>query len=175
MSNRIDGALRCAWAASCIGLLAALTGCEPSTLRTEIYTAFGPGMKLDDPGTTYDWSPAVHSSARQVESEAPYVHEAIVRAINTTLAQKGFERRDVPPPDFWVNYDIVRRDTAERKTFETFSEFTLGVNLIDVATDKLRYRGAARIRGEVDATPQQRLLTIEKAVQRLFEKYPSRQ
>ena len=162
----------------CIGLIA---GCA------SIY-----GIKYDyDPQTdfskykTYDWM-AVPVKANMNE----FVVERVKNAVDAELGAKGL-KRDSQHPDFLIAEHLMKKDTVEINEWgydygpywdewrtdheissSSYEEGMLILDFVDAGTKKLLWRGSAKSDIQWVDTPQKSESLINKAVQKILQKYP---
>jgi len=122
---------------------------------------------------TFSW-------VEKAKPEFPLAHPRIVKAIETQLAAKGLQ--PAAGGALKVDYHAVLADRTQITDWGyrpgwgrsvdvyQYTEGTIVVDLIDVATDKLVWRGSAS--DAASGNPQTNEKRINKAMEKLFKKYP---
>jgi hypothetical protein len=167
------------------GLLYA-SACSP-TVR--VYTDYDRDVQISN-YTTYSWM-----SVRDIElKNNPLLYnelndKRIKEAVNKELDEKGYKRLDANA-DFIMHYHIVVEDktavrtdpygyyygpywTRSRVNVYPYREGTLIIDLMDVKTNNLAWRGwaVAVLEGNI-SDPETRTAMIQSAVHKIFEAYP---
>lgn len=158
-------------------ILAVFTGCSSIDVSTDFkadndftgYKTFA-WMKEDAPGKEYAY-------------EGP-LDEQIRSAVDTQLESSGLTRAD-GPADVLVVYHAGGEQQVEAADWgyggwwgrgggeeNTYHKGTLIVDLIDAATRKLVWRGTATKALSGEPSPGTQKDTIDKAVEKMFKKYP---
>lgn len=126
---------------------------------------------------TYSWGPG-HSAL------LPAADKAIIAAVEKQLAANGMTKAATGAGDLVVRYHSVERADVDLSTFDpkppapgeqrtmaqTVSVGTLMVDLVDPVSQKLLWRG--RIEGAISHDLPTLEQQLDKAVPRLFEKFP---
>jgi hypothetical protein len=128
---------------------------------------------------TYAWKKPVRSTTN------PLMDERIVTAINNQMTAKGLQQIE-SNPDVFVTYGAGVRPEKSAIVMGTgrfrmgggmgtinqniSNEGTLVVDISDAGTGKLLWRGAAA--DTISEKPDKNAKKIEKAVEKMFKKYP---
>jgi hypothetical protein len=138
---------------------------------------------------TYSWT-----EMKEVRSEA--VRKRIVSAVDAQLKRKGFVRKDdgadlklVVHPSLSKEYPTHSYDPGWEYGWGTWAPpfgdigtgsslgesipiGTVMVDLVDVSTKKLVWRGAARSPLDSEASAEQKQELVDEAMEKLFKKFP---
>jgi hypothetical protein len=154
-------------------------------------TAFAQDVSYDfDKGTnfsglkTYAW-------VRGANLNDELNHERIVNAVDAQLAAKGLDKLERSEnPDVFVAYHAAFSSDLQVNGYSGWGGYRVGtrragsgrveeilvgtlvVDLVDAKTGDVIWRGIARKDVDVDASPEKRDRNINRAVEKLFKKYP---
>jgi hypothetical protein len=169
-----------------------LAGCEsPMTVRHEFPQgpAF-PGYK------TYIWVPQPPYRSSDFRAVSPAVADAVVTATERELAARGYQKGTALTANFVVGYVAARNRKLESNdindyfalptTFYTrkpediqpemitheHDEGTLVIDVGDVRTGKLMFRGGAQAQLSGNPTPEDTSRRINEAVTAIFAPFP---
>jgi hypothetical protein len=133
---------------------------------------------------TYSWIESDVSAA----DDNPLIHQRLIRAVDAQLAAKGLRLVDSDPDlhvtyhgesenvvvldsvgyyDGWYRYGGIGVSTTRARTYE---QGTLVVDLVDVGSNRLVWRGIAT--DTVASSPDAQSRQIETATQQMFRRYP---
>ncbi len=172
-------------------LVALMAGCA----TVSVYNDFDPRTDFSIL-KTYGWWP--ESSEKMGDERIdnnPTLHARIHAAIDTKLTLKGFQKMATGAPDFSVRYyviaedkkDILRlqpsiHDSLDSKWSDYFgdggvatfhyTEGTLIVNIADPQTQKLIWRGIARVVVDPNASPEKKTSTVNNVVAKILAAFP---
>lgn len=149
-----------------------LAGCGPSMT---VNSYWGPGMRFSDTAGTYDWvSGAGAGTVGADGTENPRLDALIKASVEKHLARKGYARaRDA---DVWVDYRVarnVRADPYGGIEFPQHTEGSLGLYVINPEDSKLIWRGIVTTALDPAASPEERVKTLDIAVQKMLDELPS--
>jgi hypothetical protein len=119
-------------------------------------------------------------------------HKRVMDAVDAQMAAKGYTKVEAgASPDVLVAYHAFFGRDLEVSTFssgwgayrfgpartgsarvEQIVVGTLAVDLVDAKTKTIVWRGIARKEVDVNASPEKREKNINRAVEKLFKKYP---
>ena len=124
---------------------------------------------------TYAWE-------KGTDAPAKISHQRLVKAIEDQLGVRGIFK-DEQEPDLFVIYHVAgkdefqlagggRRDWSDSGAIEvqSFTQGTLVVDLVDAKENRLIWRGVAS--DTVSREPRKNATIIQRAVRKLFEKFP---
>lgn len=146
---------------------------------------------------TYRWNQDVLAKEQQTEANDPLLNKRIHKAIDTTLAQRGFTLSNNQATDFIVSYqtEVQSRTTSEGTTgalsigFGSFHHFgslglatggdireqdeaTLMIDIIDAASSKLIWRGVSTRYVYKHNEPDELTRTINNHVEAILMQFP---
>lgn len=163
---------RASFAFLTLASLAAFAGCQAGYVQ--VSSSYGPGITFQGLGSKYAWATPVAAPASYPAGLA----DLIEKKLSAGLAKKGFSL--VGPgetADFLVAYRVTRKEKAD-STINPHIEMTkvgsLIVEVYEVGTKKLIWRGVATSQLEDSDTPDRRSAKVEEGVRLLMTKFPSR-
>jgi hypothetical protein len=142
---------------------------------------------------SYDYDKSVNFSALKTYAWAPdgniqdeLTHKRITAAVDAQLAAKGLRRVEAgATPDVIVTYRAGVRQELEVNGYTGYrvnrwssarvQQVPVGalvVEMLDAKTKDVVWRGIATKDLDVDASPEKREKNLNKAVEKLFKKYP---
>lgn len=150
----------------------------------KVHTRFDPAADFSQ-YRTYKWLPEkTMGPAHRMRKLTP-LDQQIMADIEKALASRGLEKLTRGEPDLWVTYHTRMKDKIDVTRYgyrywrhgprgrvvevHRYKKGTLVVDLIDVKTRQLVWRGVAEsILNHPSEVPEK----IETAIQKMFEKYP---
>lgn len=165
-----------------LGMIAATwttIGCAP-TLDIRTRDAYGPGIRFDGMGDTYDWWPGTKKwirHARATNMPGYEVYDYIAQIIARDLERRGFEQVTEGTPSFYVAYRIQKRLEADYDIDphgQMIEEGSVVVDAVDPPTDRIIWRGIASAQLNNSYSPEVRRERVEFAIDKLMQKFPAR-
>ena len=168
-------------------LLSFFAGCS----KMHVTTDFDPEADFSV-YKTWDWLPGGPPETGDRRLDSPQVRERIGRVIEEEFAGHGFPRGS-ETPDFYVIYhaaldqEITKRNIENYYAYINYTVFvpqvtssytevwdigTLIVDVFDVKTRTLAWRGTSRIEFNYQAGPRENEPIIRKAVSKMLEGFP---
>jgi hypothetical protein len=151
----------------------------------------------DFPGyKTYIWVPQPPYRSSDFRAVSPAIADAIVTAVESDLAAKGYQKGTALTANFVVGYVAARNrklesndindyfmlpttfysrppeDTPPEMITHQYDEGTLVIDIGDVRTGKLMFRGGAQARLSGNPTPEDTSRRINEAVTAIFAPFP---
>lgn len=144
---------------------------------------------------TYLWAtPPEGPEPRGVNS---MMEQRFIAAIDQQLAAKGYQRATTGEADFAVNFQLTTSEQVDYNTYYSGMGYrggwyggmgmgtshtsasvttngTLIVDIFDVRTRELIWRGTAKGTVEPNASPEQRQMRIQEAATGILQQFPSR-
>ena len=142
---------------------------------------------------TYSWLPIPEkpgNSAKAAEANNPLMRKRVVSFINENMQKKGFREVDEGGDVYLVYYTDAKELQEIQQTLygraDVWADYAVGgsvtttevteghliIDMIDGGTKKLVFRGMAENSRRDDASQEQLNETVEKAVEKIFDKYP---
>ncbi len=160
----------CARAAALL-LPMALLGCQ----GIEVKSAYGPGIRFDGMGKTWDWAPEAKMGLRNELTLSPEHDALLKRLISEELARKGYVQQEKGQADLAVDYAVTRgsRGGLRESTFSPVrTEGSLVIDMLDPATGKHIWRGYAHTKLLDSSDPVARKERITLATRLILERFP---
>jgi len=176
--------LRITFLIACISMLASCTG-------TRVSQDFDPAADFSDLHT-YQWFEGERPKSGNVHVDNPLTDQRVRRAIERTLAAKGYEKIEEGPSDFLVNFFITvdtkiessgssyrvgtygRHGGVSVGTGDRIREYDEGTLVIDVLGPggELAWRGTGSRRLTKQATPEKTTQVVDEAVEAILAQFP---
>ena len=142
---------------------------------------------------TFDWYPGPQPKTGDVRVDSPLLDGRIRTAVTDTMLAKGYQRVNDGRPDFFLAYHLTIRSKIEADTFNTgigfggypywggvgyetrireYDEGMLIVDVIDVATDKLVWRGTGTRRVTETSDPEKTTRVVNQTVAEILAQFP---
>ena len=146
---------------------------------------------------TFDWHSAKQKKTGDLRVDNPLLDSRIRKAVDRSLAQKGFQRKSKGTPDFYVGYKyaILKRIRSERVrsgigfgfggsgsfgsvgigTGSDIREYDEGMLVIDITNTKngkLLWRGTGTRRVSKHADPKERTKKVNQTVEKILAQFP---
>lgn len=147
---------------------------------------------------TYDWMPGPQEATGDRRIDNSLVDIRVRTIVDGQLAMKGYSKPASSQPDFYVTYHASLKDlmTLSSQTdyygygvgegsgggwpggnrtttdVQSYKEAGLILDVLDVATRRLVWRGIAQAEATPGATPEERQVRIRKAVHEMLEHFP---
>jgi hypothetical protein len=150
--------------------ISALGGCRTGE-SIAVSSAYGPGIKFSGLGPTYAW--AANSSRPRLGP--PEVHQILRTSVADRLAAKGFASAPDASASFLIDYDVARserNDASMSAHGEVIEEGSIILEVSDVTTRQLIWRGVARARILDSDSPEVREKRINAALDSLMKSFP---
>jgi len=151
-------------------------GCS-SIYPVDVQSAWGPGVKFTNLGSTFDWAPDAQVGPGSPRAANPQVHELVLKTVTQELTAKGYEKISAERPDFRLDYRVgmsLLGDTTGDGTLQQYPEGSLVLYVIDPASGKWIWRSAARARLNESGSPEPREKWLRQVVQQMLKDFPSR-
>lgn len=143
-----------------------------STSDIRVSAVYGPGVKLDGIGKTYNWVEHVWKG----EAPPPELDELIRSIVERHLARRGFSVQPGNGAEFYLAQYVSKEaqsDFSVNPHGEVYEKGSLFLEVIDPATRKLIWRGVALAKIDKTLAPEMREQRLDVAVGRLLEKFPA--
>jgi hypothetical protein len=142
---------------------------------------------------TYDWAPRAEQPVKDPVLDNALLDGRIRHAVETELAAKGLEKDGAGKPDLLIAYHVAvqgKLDIAQTPNYSygpywrygsyagssayvrQYDEGTLILDLIDVSTKQLVWRGSAQAEVKKEVTPEEQQRRINEVVRKILERYP---
>ncbi|MCP4372118.1 MAG: DUF4136 domain-containing protein [Deltaproteobacteria bacterium] len=146
---------------------------------------------------TFSWYSAKQKKTNDLRVDNPLLDSRIRKAVDRSLAQKGYQRKSQGSPDFYVGYKyaILRRIRSERVrtgigfgfggsgsfgsigigTGNDIREYDEGMLVIDITNTKNRkllWRGTGTRRVSKHSDPKERTKKVNKTVEKILSQFP---
>jgi len=163
----------------CLALPLGATACTP-TLDIKTRDAYGPGIRYDGMGDTYDWWPGTKlwiQHAHATNMPGGDVYEYIEDFVDEQLNKRGFQHVTDGNPSFYVAYRIHKKLEADYDIDphgQMIEEGSIILDAVDPGTDRIIWRGIASAQLNVSYTPEVRRQRVQFAINKLMEKFPTR-
>jgi hypothetical protein len=174
-------------------LAAALCGCSSITVSYD----YDPTAKLAA-YRTYDWMPGPQEATGDRRIDNSLIDIRVRTIVDGQLAMKGYSKPASDQPDFYVTYHASLKDlmklsaqtdyygygVGERSgggwpggnrtttDVQTYKEASLILDVLDVATRRLVWRGIAEGEAKPGATPEEKQVRIRTAVHEMLKHFP---
>jgi hypothetical protein len=154
-----------------VAVLLMLCGCAPVTVST----SKAPDADFST-RHTFAWEPNRQMGG---DMDNTIVGQQIHAAVNEALEAHGFEPVAGQPPDMLVDYHVRTQNESEIEGGRWqvqeyhYTEGTLIVALVDPASKRFLWRGAAEQIVDPSASGDQQAQDIQNAVQKMFADFPS--
>ena len=167
-------------------LVVAVSGCASMKIQTD----YDPAFTSFSGYRTYRWMPIPRTSDPRVSNA---ITEARIRgAVDSVLSARGYRKLGSGNVDFLVGYHaaiegmldvttvdryygyawtgagVVARDVSVRR----YDEGTLIIDVADVSSNRLVWRGTARAEVAMSSPPEQRTKQIYEATSKILERFP---
>jgi hypothetical protein len=167
------------------------TGCSS---KMEISTNYMPADVQAISGyKTYSWLPLPRAGDARINNE--FVAEHVVPEVDRILAEKGFQKDTTGTAEFKVGYIVTVQDITDVKSVNTYYGYEYGydgasgpgytktydtsyekgsliIDMIDIKSEQLIWRGTAQAKANPDADPNKRQQRLEEAVQKILKEFP---
>ncbi len=143
----------------------------------------------------YDWLPSDGHLRKRTQAEDHRLHDMIRVAIDERLAAKGFNRSRAGDADFLVTYhckiteelqvDVIDRvwyggagdegdweEVTRRIEHSTFDQGSIVIDFVAPTSGRRVWRGVARGRVSLDATPEQLQKIVNRSVREILDEFP---
>lgn len=183
-------------ASSCaLLLIAAAVAC--SSVRTSY--DFDPEMNFGG-WKSYAWYPVESRPSGDPRLDSPLLHQRIAAAVDRTLAARGYTLVEDTEPDFYVEYHLSTKQRLDAVTMnrgygagpygrrwggagwggagwsetyiDEYDEGTLVIDLLDVASRELVWRGWGTRRLAQQPKPEQVTANVDEAVAEILKAFP---
>ena len=142
---------------------------------------------------TFDWYPGPQPKTGDVRVDSPLLDARIRTAVTDTMLAKGYRRVTDARPDLYLAYHLTIRSKFEADTFNTgfgyggypywggvgyetrireYDEGMLIVDIIDVASDKLIWRGTGTRRVTEQSDPEKTTRVVNQTVAEILSQFP---
>jgi hypothetical protein len=148
---------------------------------------------------TYDWMPGPKKETGDVRADNRLMEQRIKKAIERTLASKGYQKTSLEQPDFFVSYYLSFKTKYESNTVYTtigfggfypygglypfggvgfhpsFEEYEEGTLLIDISEGKdknLVWRGSGKRRVDENTSPEKTTALVNQTVLEILDQFP---
>lgn len=163
----------------CLAVPLGAMACTP-TLDIQTRDAYGPAIRYNGMGDTYDWWPGTklwvqHALANNLASGE--VYDYIDDMIQEQLDKRGFTLVTEGKPSFYVAYRIHRKLQATYDVDphgQMIEEGSIVIDAVDPDTDKIIWRGIASAQLNVTYTPEVRRQRVQFGINKLMQKFPAR-
>jgi hypothetical protein len=172
--------------------LAFLAGCSGIEVSQDYHmTADFSNLK------TFDWHLAKQKKTGDLRVDNPLLDSRIRKAVDRSLAQKGYERIIKGIPDFYVGYEyaVLTRIRSERvrtgiglgfggsgsfgaigigtgSDVRDYDEGMLVVDITDTKNKKLLWRGTGTRRVSRHSDPKERTKEVNQTVEKILAQFP---
>jgi hypothetical protein len=158
--------------------LALTAGCS-TTPHMDVGSAYGPGVRFDENGSTYAWMSDALPVTGNPQLDNPSLHHLIRQTVDDRVAAKGYKKVSRESANFWIDYRLGAEqrgdpDGIQEEIFTEYTEGTLALYVIDPATRKWIWRAWAQAKVHEDDVPNARKVRIEEAIRRMLEKVRSK-
>jgi hypothetical protein len=139
--------------------------------------------------TTWDWVPIKLLGPIDQRLPDPYLGKRLVATVAATLASKGYNESP-NDPDLWVNYRLLTDTRTDldavpayglgwwsnvHADWDTYERGSLVLDVIDVKTRALVWRGIASARLLSHASFEKRSERTQEVARKLLESFPNHQ
>jgi hypothetical protein len=145
---------------------------------------------------SFDWFPGGRELTGNPQLDSPFLDQRVRAALVSQLAAKGFQKVEDRTPDFYVNYHLsvqTRLSSSGVNTYygvgsygshggfgiglgtspiRQYEEGTLVIDLVDVASRQLVWRGTGTRAVSRNPTPEETTRSIQEVVAEILKQFP---
>jgi hypothetical protein len=139
---------------------------------------------------TYAWLPGSAEQSGNLAVELPLIDTRLRQAVDRTLAEKGFEKRESGQPDLYVAYHLSVESKLDVYTVDRYygrhgyamgvpetrvkqyDEGTLVIDVADARKKELVWRGVGIKRVRSHPKPEQTTAAVNQAVAEILASFP---
>lgn len=154
---------------ACCGALLNLAGCSD----IEVSSQYAPSESLTALPHTYDWAPMTREQS-DFWNQRHELRDLVAQAIESRFTEKGYTRQTGSQPGFYVRLNATkeaRTDSGVNPHGEVYEKIALIMDVINPATSRTLWRGAATARLDSSANPEQRRNRIHQATHLLVDRF----
>ncbi len=155
-------------ASCCIALLS-----SPGCSDIEVSSHYAPSEALTALPMNYEWA-GVTQGQSEFWNQRTELREMVKAAIETRFNEKGYTRQSGSPPGFYVRLNATkeaRTDSGVNPHGEVYEKIALIMDVINPATNRTLWRGAATARLDAATNPEQRRNRIHQAAHLLVDRF----
>jgi len=155
-------------AIGCI-VLSNSTGCSD----IEVSSHYAPSEALTALPKSYDWA-SLSQGQSEFWNQRTELRDMVNAAIESRFAEKGYTRQSGAQPGFYVRLNATkeaRTDSGVNPHGEVYEKIALIMDVINPATNRTLWRGAATARLDAAANPEQRRNRIHQAAHMLVDRF----
>ena len=139
---------------------------------------------------TYAWLPGSPEESGNLAVQSPLIDTRLRQAVDRTLKEKGFEKREQGQPDLYVAYHLSVESKMDVYTVDRYygnygyavsipetrvsqyDEGTLVIDVADAREKELVWRGTGIKRVQPSPNPEQTTEAVNKAVAEILASFP---
>lgn len=153
----------------CIGAQLLSTGCSD----IEVSSHYAPSEALTALPNTYDWAQLTGAQS-EFWNQRTEMRDLVNTAIEERFTARGYTRQTGAQPGFYVRLNATREsrtDSGVNPHGEVYEKIALIMDVINPATNRTLWRGAATARLNASANPEQRRDRIHQAAHMLVDRF----
>lgn len=169
MSNLIRRQAGSLVLAVCCTALLNSSGCSD----IEVSSSYAPSEALTALPKSYEWA-SMSQGQSEFWSHRTELRDMMIAAVESRFIEKGYTRQSGSQPGFFVRLNATkeaRTDSAVNPHGEVYEKIALIMDVINPATNRTLWRGAATARLDASANPEQRRSRIHDAAHMLVDRF----
>jgi len=151
------------------GAFANLAGCSD----IEVTSHYAPSESLTALPSTYDWAQMTREQS-EFWNQRHELRELVQQAIESRFTERGYTRQTGSQPGFYVRLNATkeaRTDSGVNPHGEVYEKIALIMDVVNPATGRTQWRGAATARLDSSAVPEHRRNRLHQATQMLVDRF----